>query len=469
MTNDEAAPVPCRSQSPQEFVILLRQLKAWAGLTYRQIEMKTRRGAARLPISTLGAVLARDALPREEFVGSFVRACGHDPAPWIRARRRLAMAEIGAMPVNPLSRAEDDEDSPAPGPQRRLLPPAEELQGREADLRRLAAMVTPSSVTVITGPAGVGKSAVAVRLAHAVADRFVDGQIYLSLRGADHVMPPLTDLDVIRRVAASVAAPAADLTDDVAEAAIRLHVALADRRFLIVLDDVATTEQIRRLVPLGKGNALILTSRCNLTALGPCGNHRLESLTPAGAQAMLAQLVGHDRVEAEPAAARAVAGFCDHLPLALRIAAARLGARPNWPIQVLADRLSDEDRRLDELRMDHLDLRASLAVSLRTVDADPDGVTARTFRLLGGLPDVDVDVETVVRRLDVAAQQAWDALEQLVDAQVVESSVPGRYRMPTLIRLLACDARQGGSATAPHPRATRRSGEYRRPLTLSPR
>ncbi|MDT0531999.1 NB-ARC domain-containing protein [Micromonospora sp. DSM 115977] len=435
MSRNQAAPTPCHARSAPEYISLLRQLRAWAGLTYREIESRSRQEAHGLPRSTLGAVLARNALPREDFIDSFVRACGQDSTLWLRARRRLAVAAEGSghgrapawLTAAPLASAS------AP----HLLPPVQELVGRDDDLRHLAARVVPSSVTVVTGSAGVGKSTLVVRVAHEVASRFPDGQVYVDLRGAHPGAEPLTDLEVVRRLAEALGVPGCVQADDVRQAAVTLHAALAGRRVLIVLDNVAVASQIRSLIPANAGTALVLTSRASLSTIGFCWTHSVQPLPPPAAEAMLTRLLGAERVGAEPDALRAVAALCDHLPLALWIAAARLRARPHWPVRVIAERLGRAEQRLDELRVDHLDLRASLSVSLQTVAQDIDGAVAvQVLRLLGYLPETEVVPDTVAYRLSLSAHQAWEALERLVDASLISSVAPGRYRVPALVRLL---------------------------------
>src|SRR6476469_5876476 len=154
-----------------------------------------------------------------------------------------------------------------------------------------------------------------------------------------------------------------EIPDGVAEASAAFRALTADARLLVVLDNAAGAAQVRPLLPAGAGCAVLVTSRGVLGTLDGATHLRLDVLAPQESLALLGKLVGAERVSAEPAGVRTLADLCGHLPLALRIAAARLAARPPWPASALAARLGDATRRLDELQYADFGVRASFQVS----------------------------------------------------------------------------------------------------------
>jgi DNA-binding SARP family transcriptional activator len=337
--------------------------------------------------------------------------------------------------------------SPPPGqPVPCQLPAAgDDLRGREAELAWLAEVFGDDGSTrlaaricVISGMAGAGKSALAVHWAHRLAGRFDDGQLYADLRGT--APRPLEPLEVIGRFLRALGADAATIPTDVEEAGAAFRSQVAGRRLLLVLDDAAGAGQVAPLLPASPGCAVLVTSRRALPGLEGAAQLRLGVLEPSGAVALLGRLAGEDRVAAEPAAAAAVARSCGWLPLALRAAGARLAARPTWPVAALAERLADPRRRLDELELGGTGVRASLEASWRCLRAggDPaDRTAAAAFALLGALAVGRVSVPVVARLLQVPDDAAEQAMERLVDAYLLETPAPGRYRLHGLPRLYA--------------------------------
>jgi hypothetical protein len=447
---------PHRAKTPAEFMLRLRQLKEWAGLTYRQIEIRSRRHGDCLARSTLAATLRRDALPREDFVRSLVRACGHDPDPWIRVRRELAVM-TAAEPQKESSPVSGPEVAPGlESPPRQLPLDADVLVGRDRELREVTRLVSGSDpgapVIVISGPPGVGKSAVGIRAAHLAAEHFPDGQLYVNLRGASPGADPLTPAEIagilLRRLRISGSAVPADA----GEAAALLRCLLADRRVLVLLDDVACAAQVRPLVPFGRRSVALMTSRMTLTSLDGSRCLRVGHLSHDDAEAVLERLLGPERVTAEPEAVKHLADLCDHLPLGLRIAAARLAARPWWPVCALVERLADERHRLDEFKVDDLGMRAILAVSYDAlaVSDDPHArMAASALPLLADLSAGEVLLAEAVKLLNTSMAEAGRTLERLVDANLMESAAPGCYRLPNLVRLFARELRATADCAEP--------------------
>ncbi|MCK2240511.1 MULTISPECIES: BTAD domain-containing putative transcriptional regulator [unclassified Crossiella] len=315
------------------------------------------------------------------------------------------------------------------------LPPAEgDFTGRQPALDQLTALLQPVSpqlgaarIAVLTGPAGCGKSALAAQAAHAVRTRFPDGQLYLDLGGSHRPAPTGRLLAELSRSLGITDIPAG-----LAERAARYRSALADRRVLVWLDDAASAAQVRSLLPATSGCAVLVTSRRRLTELPGAHEIPVEALTPAEGDRLLARIVGSARIAAEPEAAATILRACGGLPLAVRIAGARLAARPGWRLSTLAARLADPASRLAELRCGDLDAGAGIAASQARLSPG----AATTFGRWGLLGPAPVDADTLG---DPAA------VEELVDAGLAEvagAAATGgpRYRLPELPRCAAIAA-----------------------------
>ncbi|KNB50359.1 regulator [Streptomyces caatingaensis] len=319
-----------------------------------------------------------------------------------------------------------------------LPPGSPNFTGREslvADLGAcLAAAADRDTVTVgaVAGIGGVGKTTLAVHVARAAAGHFPDGQLHADLQGAGPgpAARPEAVLGAFLRALgmADAAIPAG--TD---ERAALYRSLLARRRVLVLLDDARDAAQVRPLLPGAAGCAAVVTSRNRLVGLESVHLVDLDVMTPDEALALFTRIVGERRVAAERAAARDVVAACGFLPLALRIAAARLAARPAWSVATMARRLADERRRLDELHAG--DLAVTATFDLGYAHLAPD--QARAFRLLG-LPDgPDISATAASALLDLPLPAAEPLLESLVDISLLESPAPGRYRFHDLIRLHA--------------------------------
>lgn len=317
-----------------------------------------------------------------------------------------------------------------------------ELTGRDGEFNALLAAVPtlllsgPGSPVILTisGQAGVGKTSLGLRLAHEVVDRYPDGQLWIELRGAS-AQPAVPDA-VLRRVLLVLGLSAESVPEDVAARRALYRSVLADRRVLIFLDDAASAEQVRPLVPGARGCLVVVTSRRQLF-LNATASCRLEVLDEQSAVELLELTAGRNRVAAEPAAARLLVERCGRLPLAVRIAGYRLQARPTWTVADLADRLADERRRLDELRLGDRDVRTSFALSY----TDSDDIARRLFRRLAlvGYADFGPAEAAALLGTDVSRDEAAAALERLADTQLVEVVAAGHYRLHDLLRVFATE------------------------------
>ncbi|HSV67268.1 MAG TPA: BTAD domain-containing putative transcriptional regulator [Mycobacteriales bacterium] len=333
-----------------------------------------------------------------------------------------------------------------------LPPDLADLAGRDDVRARLLATLSGQAnraaappVVAITGPPGVGKTALAVAVAHVLRGSYPDGQWYVRLAGTGG--RPLDQDEALRDwLIASGMHPAA-VPREAGQRAAALRARLADRRVLLILDDAAGPGQVRPLLPGTAASAVIITSRRLLSGLAGAETVQLGPLDRAGATAVLTAVVGAARVAREPAAAADLAGHCAGLPLALRISAARLAARPDWTLARLADRLADERRRLDELAVDDLAVRASLRLSYDLLDA---GARA-AFRQLGLLGAADLAAWSVAALAGVGDGEP--VLDRLLDANLLAPAGPDeagepRYRMHDLTALYAVERAQADGAAA---------------------
>jgi tetratricopeptide (TPR) repeat protein/transcriptional regulator with XRE-family HTH domain len=295
------------------------------------------------------------------------------------------------------------------------------------------------AVCAVSGKAGVGKSALAVHVAHQLAADFPDGQLYASLRGAGVAgVAPLEPAEVLGRFLRAVGVDGGAVPAGVEERAALYRSRLAGRRLLVVLDDAVGEAQVRPLLPGSPGCAVLVTSRARLAGLAGARLVHLDVLDAGWAVELLARIAGPGRMAAEPAAATAIAAACGGLPLAVRIAGARLAARPHWSLGRMADLLADQCGRLDALTHGDLEVRASLSLSYQGLANGQ----RRLFCRLGLLGAPDVAAWVAGALLDRPVAEAEVLLEELVDAQLVDVAtwdVTGRprYRLHDLVRLFA--------------------------------
>ena len=307
-------------------------------------------------------------------------------------------------------------------------------------------------VVAITGAPGTGKTSVAVRIAHRLRQEFPDGQFFVRLTGSHDSRHGTTGRDpaeVLGELLLATGATRDEVPDDLEARAAAFRARLADRRVLLVLDDAVRAGQVVPLVPGTAGSAVLVTSRRLLPDVPGVVNLRLEPLACDEALALFRRLVrpgrGSDRDGSwDPDAARTIVAACGGLPLAVRIVAARLLTRPAAGLRLLAERLADERRRLDELRVGDLEVRASLALSY----AGLSEIGRLALRRLGliACEEVPAWVVEVVLGED-RRQDAERALEELVQANLVtETGVDAtgepRYRMHDLIGLYALELAQ---------------------------
>ncbi|AVT39892.1 AfsR/SARP family transcriptional regulator [Plantactinospora sp. BB1] len=318
------------------------------------------------------------------------------------------------------------------------LPPAlSGFVGRAGSIERIERLLAPADggvpVVAVSGQPGVGKSALAVTVAHRIRERFPDGQLFVHLAGASAA--PRDPAAVLADLLRVLGVPGSALPQNLSALAAAYRARLADRRVLVVLDDAATAAQVRPLLPGTPGSAVLTTSRRRLSGLIDARHLPVGPLTDDEARALLADVVGPERVAEEPGQAARIAAACGNLPLAVRIAGTRLATR-SWPLAILADRLDDERQRLDELAAGDLQVRASLALSVQALSPP----TREAFGLLGSLGPVSFAAWAVAELLESA--DADRILDELVEASLLEVTRPAdggepRYRLHDLLRVYA--------------------------------
>lgn len=303
-----------------------------------------------------------------------------------------------------------------------------------ADIVATVSGATPAAV-VITGPPGNGKTAIAVRAGHAAAADLPDGQIFVDLK----YQTSIAHDEVLARVLRALGIAATDMPDSGEERAGRWRSLTARRRLLLVVDGVTRAAQVRPLLPAGPGPALIVVSQRYLGSLD--GVHRID-LSPLGtsqARDLLAALVGADRLAADPAATGELIRLCAGSALALRAAGSRLARWPAMPIAVMVNQLASEASRLDVLTYDDLSVRTSLATAIAAASSE-DEMARPLLELLATRLTYPTSLDRAATRLGVSNQRIRQALEDLLDAHLVDMDPSGRYRLPTLVRAYVSEA-----------------------------
>ncbi|MET9442888.1 BTAD domain-containing putative transcriptional regulator [Streptomyces sp. NPDC006610] len=413
------------------------------------LEVRLRLGDYAPLVADLRTRLAEDPL-REDLWQMLVRAL-HGAGRVTEARaayaeaERILAAELGVAPGAPLRAAGEqvngltDRRRTAPAaPVCQLPMDVPDFTGRDTEVAALEELLAGAGrrpvVAVVSGPPGSGKSTLVVHVAHRVRHRFPDGQLFVELGGLSD--RPREAADVLAEMLRGLGVIDAAMPAGPGERAALLRSRLAQRRVLIVLDDAATGVQVRPLLPGTGGSAVLVSSRRRMPSL-PAHHCPLGVMRREEARALLGRIVGEDRLRAAgPDADRVLTG-CGSLPLAVRIAGARLANRPGWSVGALADFLHDERGRLDQLQTGEMEVRASAELSYRYLPEQ----AATAFRAFGRLPDEPVPGWLVSVTMGSPTEPAR-ALETLLDEHLVEAVGADplglqRYRMHALLRIYA--------------------------------
>ncbi|MGD0557766.1 MAG: BTAD domain-containing putative transcriptional regulator [Streptosporangiaceae bacterium] len=405
---------------------------------------------------------------REQLHASLIRALARSgrTADAIAAYHELrtALAEDLGVDPNPelqdlfqrlLSGDREVRGSPVVRPAQ-LPPDLADFTGRSRLVTELCAALEPAGlattvvVTTICGIGGIGKTALAVHAAHLAAGNFPGGELYADLAGTS--ADPAAPADVLARLLRDLGIPAEDIPVAADERTARYRSILAGRKVLVVLDDARDAAQVRPLLPGSAGCAVVVTSRARMADLAGAKRFDLPELEPDEGRELFAGIVGSGRVAAEPAATGQILRSCAGLPLAIRIAAARLSGRPGWSVASMAAKLAADQDRLAELRYGDMAVRSSFLLSHSCLAP----AEARAFGLLGLAPPGVFELAAAAALLGVSPGEAEPVLDALTDAHMLEAPRAGWYRLHDLLRLFASEFAATEHSDAERDRATRR-------------
>ncbi|WP_086848898.1 AfsR/SARP family transcriptional regulator [Amycolatopsis kentuckyensis] len=424
-----------------------------AAVTWGELELRLgRTGAVLDALSELAAEYPL-AEPLEALLMRALHAAGRDAEALERyaaVRTRLADA-LGTDPGAELRALHGEllRGEPAPGPRAapavtpaQLPPDTPGFAGRERALRRLDEIkgeLSPAPrIVVLSGTAGVGKTALALHWAHAAAGDFPGGQLYVNLRGFDPTGSPVAPADAVRGFLEALDVPDDRIPRTLDAQAGLYRTLLANRRVLVVLDNARDAGQVRPLLPGAPGSVVLVTSRDQLTGLVTAGARPLavDLLDTAEARALLRGRIGVDRIAAEPAAADEIIALCAHLPLALAVVAARAAIHPGFGLAVLAGQLRDA-HGLDEFAATDPATDPRAVFSWSYLRLDP--AAARLFRLLGLHPGPDIAAPAAASLAGLPAGRTRVLLTELANAHLIAEPAPGRYTLHDLLRAYAAE------------------------------
>ncbi|WP_406841752.1 AfsR/SARP family transcriptional regulator (plasmid) [Streptomyces sp. AHU1] len=359
------------------------------------------------------------------------------------------------VPVHDLSSTSSNQAAPDRAPMFSVTPaqlPRDQatFAGRHNELRHaLEPFETPGShvsaarVMTLSGMAGIGKTTLAIHLAHQLAEHFPDGQLHVDLRGFSAGESALPAEDALRFFLESLGVPGQHVPHGTNERAALYRSVLAQRRVMVVLDNALDADQVLPLLPVSAGCMAIVASRRPLPALAALTGAemiRLDVLSDEEAHELLVRRLGAHRVDSEPEAAQEIIMLCDRLPLALAVMAARASAHPDWPLAAIADQLQESKGTLDAFSDPEptLDARTVFSWSYRALS---DGA-AELFRLLAVHPGPDVTTAAAAALIQREIPDTRDLLSELVCARLVTERLPGRYTLHDLLRAYASELSQ---------------------------
>jgi tetratricopeptide (TPR) repeat protein len=283
--------------------------------------------------------------------------------------------------------------------------------------------------------AGVGKTALAVHAAHRMRPRFPDGQLFVKLHGYTAHVPRVEPAAALDRLLRSLGVPGGQIPEQLDDRAALYRDRLAGKQMLVLLDDAYSADQIRPLLPGAAGSLVLVTSRRRLAALDDAYPISLDSLPVTDAVTLFTRVAGPGRITGQHEAVERITGLCGGLPLAIRIAAARLRNHPVWQARQLADRLADARAQPAELDDGERSISAAFTLSYQDLTTEQ----RRMFRLLALLPGRDVDAHAAAALAECGLSRAGRLLKDLLDAHLLTQEVEDRYRFHNLMRAYAAD------------------------------
>jgi tetratricopeptide (TPR) repeat protein/transcriptional regulator with XRE-family HTH domain len=407
------------ADSPGKFASELRELRRRARLT--QQELADAAGLSLRTVSDLERGVA--TTPQKETVRLLADALhllGPERAQFETAGRGRPLATVS---------------QPAAAAAIRSLPrDIASFTGRRQELEQLAesAMTAGGVVSIhaIGGMAGVGKTAFAVHAAHRLADRFPGGQVFLPLHGHTPGQQPVDPADALASLLLTVGVPPAQIPPGPEERSALWRDRVAGKPLLIVLDDAASSEQVRPLLPGAGGNLVLVTSRRHLSALDDAMAVSLDILWPGDAAALFVRLAARAALNPGDAAVMEIARLCGFLPLAIGMVARQLRHHPAWTAAGRAAELASARDRLQLMETENLSVAAAFDLSYAILSEDQQ----RLFRRLGLHPGADIDDYAAAALDGIGLTAARRGLEDLYDQYLLTELAQGRYRLHDLIR-----------------------------------
>jgi tetratricopeptide (TPR) repeat protein/transcriptional regulator with XRE-family HTH domain len=404
---------------PETFAGLLRELRTAAGLT--QEELADASGLSPRAVSDLERGVATS--PQRETVRLLANALylvGPD-----RVRfETLARGRAGASGSQPTAAAA----------MRSLPRDVASFTGRERELDQLAEAAAGDGGVVgihaIGGMAGVGKTAFAVHAAHRLADRFPDGQLFVSLHGHTPGQRPVEPIDALASLLLTIGIPAGQIPPGLAERMALWRDRVASKQLLLVLDDASSSQQVQPLLPGAGGSLVLVTSRRHLSALDDAAAISLDTLPPDHAAQLFVRLAGRAGLGQDNPAIAELTRLCGHLPLAIGMVARQLRHHPAWTAASRAAELASAVNRLELMATENLSVAAAFNLSYAQLTPGQQ----RLFRRLGLHPGPDIDRYAVAALDGVDPAAARRGLEDLYDQYLLTEPAQGRYRLHDLVR-----------------------------------
>ena len=427
-----------KAEPAEELAGRLRLIQDLSGLGVRALARETG-----LSSSSLSRYLSGQSVPPWSAVIALCRLVKRDPRPlrpvWERASNPLPAPPKSSRQVHFPPRNDLPRDVP-------------DFTGRAAELDAVLAALEGSRVVAIDGMAGVGKSCLAVHAAHRLAPDYPDAQLYVDLHGFTEGREPLDADPALRSLLTALDVPSERVPrEGVEQLAACWRSELARRRAVVVLDNAADADHVRPLLPGAGPSVVLITSRNRMLGLEEVPPVSLDVLTEQESAEFLARASGElgsgeGRLAREPDATAEVLRLCGHLPLALRLAAARLRHRPGWTVGILVERMAEGANEFD----------TAFAMSVR----QSDRAQGRLFRLLGLLPGSSFDEYLAGALADVPPRSARAMLEDLLDAHLVQQPTAGRYRLHDLVHQHARRASEQQDSPVDRERALSRLLDY---------
>jgi tetratricopeptide (TPR) repeat protein/transcriptional regulator with XRE-family HTH domain len=409
------------AEPPVTFAGLLRALRTQARLT--QEDLAAAAGLSPRSVSDLERGIA--ATPRRETVRLLADALhliGADRAQFEVAARGRPM--IGGT-------------DGAAGALRTLPRDIASFTGRQRELQELVDAAVGAAgagggvgIHAIGGMAGIGKTAFAVHAAHRLADRFPAGQIFLPLHGHTPGQQPVDPGDALASLLVTIGVPAAQIPPGVEARMALWRDRLAGKQLLLVLDDAASSEQVRPLLPGTSGNLVLVTSRRHLSALEDLAAISLDTLPRDEAADLLVRLAARPGLSPADPAVGEIIRLCGYLPLAIGMVARQLHHHPSWSLASRAAELTSARDRLALMATENLSVAAAFNLSYADLTEDQQ----RLFRRLGLHLGTDIDAYAAAALDDASLDAAREGLEALYDQYLLTEPAQGRYRLHDLIR-----------------------------------